>query len=178
MIFKELELNGAFLIDLEKKEDPRGFFARIFCNKEFQERGLVAQFVQCNESYSKKVGTIRGMHYQVQPYAEAKLIRCIYGAIFDVMIDLRPTSATYLKWIGVKLTATSRQLIYVPPGFAHGFQTLMNHSEVFYQVSMPFTPQAERGIRWNDSAFNIRWPLSVSVISGKDQSHPDFKVSS
>lgn len=172
MIFKEQEFKGVFLIEPEKKEDNRGFFARVYCSEEFRKRGLADRMVQCNLSYSKKAGTLRGMHYQVPPFAEAKLIRCIYGAIYDAMIDLRPSSPTYRKWMGVKMSASHRQLLYVPDGFAHGFQTLADHTEVFYQISAPFTPEAERGIRWNDPAFGIRWPLSVSAISGKDQSHP------
>ncbi|MBF8263345.1 MAG: dTDP-4-dehydrorhamnose 3,5-epimerase [Parachlamydiales bacterium] len=174
MIFKEQKLKGVFVIEPEKKEDNRGFFARTYCSEEFQKRGLVDCAVQCNLSYSKKAGTLRGMHYQAPPFAEAKLIRCTYGAIFDVMIDLRPESLTYKKWLGIKVNAANRQLLYVPEGFAHGFQTLTDHTEVFYQVSRPFTPEAERGIRWNDPAFGIQWPLAVSVISGKDQVHPLF----
>jgi dTDP-4-dehydrorhamnose 3,5-epimerase len=174
MIFKELDLKGVFVIEPEKKEDNRGFFARTFCSEEFRKRGLNDRVVQCNLSYSKKAGTLRGMHYQAAPFAEAKLIRCTYGAIYDVMIDLRPESPTYKKWTGIKVNATHRQLLYIPEGFAHGFQTLVNHTEIFYQVSAPFMPEAERGIRWNDPAFGIQWPLTVSVISGKDQVHPLF----
>jgi dTDP-4-dehydrorhamnose 3,5-epimerase len=172
MIFKELQLKGAYLIDPEKKEDDRGFFARIFCCEAFQDKGLVGRVMQSNISYSKKTGTLRGMHYQIAPYAEAKLIRCIYGAIYDVMIDLRPDSPTFKQWVGVKINASSRQMVYVPEGMAHGFQTLADHTEVLYHVSTPFTPDAERGLRWDDPTFGIKWPLPVSVISGKDKSHP------
>lgn len=174
MIFKELELKGAYIIEPVKKEDDRGFFARTFCSEEFEKRGLNGQFKQCNVSYSKKKGTLRGMHYQAEPYAEAKLIRCTYGAIYDVIIDLRKDSGTYKKWIGVKVNAGNRQMLYVPEGFAHGFETLVDHTEIFYQVSAPFTPSAERGILWNDPAFQIKWPLPVSVISKKDRAHSMF----
>lgn len=174
MIFKELDLKGVFIIEPEKKEDHRGFFARTFCSEEFRKHGLRDQFAQCNVSYSKKTGTLRGMHYQTAPYREAKLIRCTYGAIYDVMIDLRAESPTYKKWTGIKVTATHRQMLYVPEGFAHGFETLADHTEIFYQVSTPYSPQAERGIRWNDPAFGIQWPILVSVISKKDEQHPLF----
>jgi dTDP-4-dehydrorhamnose 3,5-epimerase len=174
MIFKELRLKGAYLIDPEKKEDERGFFTRTFCSKEFQDHGLVDRFVQNNLSYNKKVGTLRGLHYQISPHAEVKLIRCIFGAIYDVIIDLRPESPTFQQWIGVKLNAASRQMFYVPEGFAHGYLTMADYTEVFYQVSAPFSQASERGIRWNDPAFNIKWPISVAVISGKDKAYPMF----
>jgi dTDP-4-dehydrorhamnose 3,5-epimerase len=174
MIFKELKIKGAYLIDLEKREDDRGFFARSFCSRDFQEHGLSGQIQQSNISYNKKAGTLRGMHYQVPPYAESKLIRCIFGSIYDVAIDLRPESPTFKQWVGVKLNAASRQIIYVPEGVAHGFQTLSDHTEVFYEVSAPYSLDAERGIRWNDPAFDIKWPVPVRVISNKDMRHPLF----
>jgi len=174
MIFKELKIKDAYLIDLEKKEDDRGFFARTFCSQAFEEKGLMSRILQMNISYSKKTGTLRGMHYQIPPYAEAKLIRCLYGSIYDAMIDLRPDSPTFKQWLGIKLCSSNRQMVYVPEGCAHGFQTLADHTEVLYQVSAPFTPEAERGLRWDDPSFDIKWPLSVTVISGKDKSHPLF----
>ena len=172
MIFQELGISGAYLIDLEKKEDERGFFARAFCSDLFREHRLIDRFVQCNVSYSHKAGTLRGMHYQLAPHAEVKLIRCTAGAIYDVMIDLRPQSPTYKEWIGIQIDAIHHQMLYVPEGFAHGFETLVDHTEIFYQVSAPFSPLAERGIRWNDPAFGIEWPLPVAVISTKDSEHP------
>jgi len=174
MIFKELKIKGAYSIDPEKKEDERGFFARVFCNQAFAEKGLAGRVMQTNISYSKKAGTVRGMHYQVAPYAEAKLIRCIYGSLYDVIIDLRSDSPTFKQWVGVKLNASTRQMIYVPEGCAHGFQTLADHTEALYQVSSSYTPEAERGVRWDDPAFGIKWPLPVSMISGKDKSHSLF----
>jgi dTDP-4-dehydrorhamnose 3,5-epimerase len=174
MKFRETKLENAFIIEPEKREDERGFFARSWCQREFVHHGLVPTVVQANISYNKKKGTLRGMHYQAAPYEETKLVRCTRGAIFDVIIDVRPESATYRKWIGVKLTASNYTMLYVPEGFAHGFQTLEDDTEVVYQVSQFYIPGEERGARWNDPAFLIKWPGPVESISEKDANWPDF----
>jgi dTDP-4-dehydrorhamnose 3,5-epimerase len=175
MIFQQTELPGAYIIELEKRADERGFFARAWCQREFTAHGLTAQLVQTNISYNKQRGTLRGMHYQAQPFAEVKLVRCTRGAIYDVIIDLRRDSPTYLRWIGVELTAASHRMLYVPEGFAHGFQTLSDDAEVMYQVSQYYTPDAEGGVRYDDPAFGIDWPLEVAVISEKDRRWPDYQ---
>ncbi len=176
MIFKPMSLANAFVIDLDMISDNRGFFARTFCRKEFEAHNLNSSMVQCNVSYNKFSGTLRGMHYQNAPYAEAKLVRCTAGAVFDVIIDLRPKSETYLRWEGVELSVENRRMIYVPEGFAHGYLTLTDHSEVFYQVSQFYTPAAEAGVRWDDPLIDIRWPETQSrIISEKDSNWPDFR---
>lgn len=175
MLFHETELKGAFIIEVKKLEDERGFFGRSFCMKEFEEHGLNPAVVQANVSYNKKKATLRGMHYQVSPYEETKLVRCVRGAIYDVIIDLRKDSETYRKWIGVELTEGSYRMLFVPEGFAHGFITLKDETEVIYQVSQFYTPGSEKGLRWNDPAFQIEWPLTPEIISEKDKSHPDYK---
>lgn len=174
MNFTETELPGAYVIDLQKLEDRRGFFARAWCQKEFEEHGLTARIAQVNVSYNKKRGTLRGMHYQVSPFEETKLVRCTRGGIYDVIIDLRPGSPTFMQWTGVELTEDNHRMFFVPEGFAHGFQTLSDETEVTYQVSQFYAPGAERGIRFDDPAFAIDWPLEVQVISDKDQGWPDF----
>lgn len=174
MIFTPTELEGAFIIDVQKLEDERGFFGRTFCQKEFEEHGLTPFVAQANVSYNKKKGTLRGMHYQAHPYEESKLVRCVRGAIHDVIIDLRKDSPTYKKWIGVDLEEGTYRMLYVPEGFAHGFITMKDHTEVIYQVSQFYTPGSEKGIRWNDPAFNIHWPVTPVVISQKDSSHEYF----
>ena len=176
MIFEETKLARAFIIKLEKLEDERGFFARAWCQKEFDDAGINSRVVQANLSYNEKKGTLRGMHYQVSPYQEAKLVRCFRGAIYDVIVDLRSDSPTYKDWIGVELSAQNRQVLFVPEGFAHGFQTLESQTEVFYQVSEFYTPGAEKGARYNDPAFGIDWPLPVSVISEKDAGWADYSA--
>ena len=176
MIFTETELKGAFIIELKKLEDNRGFFARSWCQNEFEAHGLNTRIVQANVSYNKKKGTLRGMHYQKAPHEETKLVRCVRGAIYDVIIDLRPTSPTRGQWIGVELTEGNYKMLYVPENFAHGFETLEDESEVIYQVSQFYTPGAENGIRWDDLAFNIAWPLEVQVISDKDKSWSNYMV--
>ncbi len=176
MIFTETGLKGAFFIDIEKREDHRGFFARTWCRKEFEEHGLTVHPAQANVSFSRHKGTLRGMHYQVAPFEESKLLRCTRGAIYDVIIDLRPDSPTYRKWIGVELTSDNYRMIYVPEKFAHGFQSLEDDSEVVYQVTQFYAPGSERGIRWNDPAFDIRWPMEVQVISDKDRDWPDYAI--
>jgi dTDP-4-dehydrorhamnose 3,5-epimerase len=175
MIFQQTELPGAYIIELEKRADERGFFARAWCLREFTAHGLTAQLVQANISYNKQRGTLRGMHYQAKPFAEVKLVRCTRGAIYDVIIDLRRDSPTYLRWIGVELTAAGHRMLYVPEGFAHGFQTLSDDAEVMYQVSQYYTPDAEGGVRYDDPAFGIDWPLEVAVISEKDRRWPDYQ---
>lgn len=176
MKFTELSLPGVYLIELDLIKDERGFFARSFCSKEFSQYGLCSRFEQCNISFNIQKGTLRGMHYQTGEQSEAKLIRCSMGTIYDVLLDLRPESPTYKKWIAVKLSATNRKMIYVPEGFAHGFQTLEDQSEIFYQMSVSFAPNSTGGVRWNDPAFNIQWPLPPSIISQKDQSYSDFDM--
>jgi dTDP-4-dehydrorhamnose 3,5-epimerase len=174
MLFAETKLEGAFVVDLDLREDVRGFFARAFCRAEFEQHGLNGTIAQCNISFSERRGTLRGLHYQVPPRTECKLVRCIRGSIFDVIVDLRPSSSTWLKWVGVNLNADNRRAIFVPEGFAHGFQTLEDGSEVLYQVSQFYSPEHERGLRWNDPAIAIEWPIATSVISERDQSHPDI----
>lgn len=176
MIFHPIKLKGAYLIELERRKDERGFFARSWCQREFEEHGLNPRLVQCNISFNEKKGTLRGMHYQAPPYQEAKLIRCTAGAIYDVIIDLRRDSETYKEWIAVELTAENHTMLYVPEGFAHGFQTLRDKTEVFYQMSEFYMPPYSRGVRWNDPQFKIIWPETEErIISLKDQTHPDFE---
>ena len=175
MIFTEAKLPGAFVLELEKREDERGFFARAWCQREFEAHGLRSQPVQANIALSKKRGTLRGLHYQVAPYEEAKLMRCIRGAIYDVIVDLRPASPTYKQWFGIELSAENHKMLYIPEGFGHGYQALVDDSEVFYQVSQFYTPGAEQGIRWNDPAFGIEWPISENpILSEKDKNWPDY----
>ena len=176
MIFAETRLKGAFVIDPERLEDERGFFARTWCQREFRAHGLEVNLVQCSLSYNKEKGTLRGMHYQAPPYEEVRLVRCTRGAIYDVIIDLRPDSHTFKQWTGVELTAGNYHSLYVPQGFAHGFLTLEDNTEVFYQMSEFYVSEYARGIRWNDSAFGIHWPIHAEIISERDQSYPDFIV--
>jgi dTDP-4-dehydrorhamnose 3,5-epimerase len=172
MKFTKTSLRDAVVIDLQKLGDARGFFARTFCAAEFGAAGLVTEFVQANHSHNVLAGTLRGMHFQRAPHAEVKVVRCVQGAIHDVIIDLRPESPTYRRWEGFDLDAESGRMLYVPEGFAHGFQTLEDETHVSYQVSHPYTPVAEGGVRFNDPAFGIKWPLPVSVISDKDAAWP------
>lgn len=174
MIFTETKLSGAYIIDLEKRGDSRGFFARSFCQDEFERHGLVNKVVQTNVSLSKHQGTLRGMHYQESPYAETKLVRCTQGAIYDVIVDVRPESPTFRQWIGVELSSSNHRMLFVPQHFAHGFITLVVDCEVTYQVSQVYHPGSERGIRYNDPALGIIWPREVKVISEKDASWPDM----
>jgi dTDP-4-dehydrorhamnose 3,5-epimerase len=175
VIFTETDLPGAYVIDLERREDERGFFARAWCEDEFRDHGLSTRVVQCNVSFNRTRGTLRGMHFQQAPNAEAKLVRCTTGAIHDVIIDLRPESSTYMRWLGAELTGENRRMLYVPEGFAHGYQTLSDDTETFYQVSEFYAPQAEGGVRWDDPAFGIEWPLEVSLISEKDARWADYQ---
>ena len=174
MRFTETRLAGAFVIDHERREDNRGFFARTFCQKEFEAHGLNPHIVQCNVAFNKRVGTLRGLHFQLPPYQEAKLVRCTRGAVYDVIVDLRRDSPTFKKWVAVELTAENRKMLYVPTGFAHSYQTLEDNSEVIYQVSEFYAPEHARGVRYNDRAFDVRWPLEITEISEQDRHWPDF----
>ena len=174
MQFIQTPLAGAYLIQPEAISDNRGFFARSFCEKEFAVHGLSTKSVQCNISYNNKRGTLRGMHFQHKPNAEAKLVRCTSGAIYDVIIDLRENSPTFSRWVGYELTSSNHNAMYIPEGFAHGFQTLVDDSEVFYQMFNFFVPESAGGVRWDDPAFKIEWPIKNFVMSDKDCSYPNF----
>ena len=177
MIFEETKLAGAFVIEQELFADERGFFARSWSVREFDARGLDARLAECNISFNHRKGTLRGMHFQNEPHAQAKLVRCTSGAIYDVIIDLRPASDTFRQWIGVELTAANRRMLYVPAGFAHGFQTLADDTEVFYQMSDVFAPECAGGVRWDDPAFGIAWPDNGGeerIIIARDRAYPDF----
>jgi dTDP-4-dehydrorhamnose 3,5-epimerase len=176
VIFTETKLKGAYIIEIEKLKDHRGFFARAWCQNEFKVQGLTSSVVQANVSSNMKKGTLRGMHYQLSPHEETKLVRCTRGAIYDVIIDLRTASPTYTQWIGVELTEENYKMLYVPENFAHGFQSLKDDTEVTYQVSQFYTPGSESGIRWDDPAFSLKWPIEVQVISDKDKSWPDYTL--
>lgn len=175
MKFEETKLPGSFVIEPERHVDERGFFARVWCKRELATHHLDAEIVQCNISFNEKSGTLRGMHYQADPHAEIKLIRCTRGAIFDVIADLRPDSTTYKQHVSVILTGENRKVLYVPKGFAHGFQTLEDNTEVFYQMSEYYSPSAARGFRWDDPVFQIAWPPAEKrTISPRDLAYPDF----
>jgi dTDP-4-dehydrorhamnose 3,5-epimerase len=178
MIFTESPLSGAYVIDLTPAVDERGFFARTFCSEEFAAQGLVPAMNQCSISFNATRGTLRGMHYQAAPHAEEKLVRCTSGGIFDVIVDLRPESPSRHRWFGVELTAANHRSLYIPQGFAHGFITLTDDAEVSYSISVPFVAGAARGLRWNDPAFNIHWPLQPMVISTRDAEYPLLGASS
>lgn len=177
MIFNPTPLHGAYTIDLEKRGDDRGFFARVFCEKEFGDHRLANHFVQVNNSLSSKKGTLRGMHYQLPPFAEVKVLRCLKGALYDVIVDLRPDSPTFKKWFGAELTAENRRMMYVPQGFAHGLLTLTDETEVLYFVSSFYSPEKERGLRYNDPAIGIVWPIEPVEVSQKDRNWPDINES-
>jgi dTDP-4-dehydrorhamnose 3,5-epimerase len=175
MRFTELELAGAWLIEIEPHWDERGFFARTYCAREFAEHDLVPVIAQSSTSFNAKRGTVRGMHYQAAPHSEEKVVRCTAGSIFDVIVDIRPDSPTYSRWCGVELTGENRRMLYVPAGFAHGFQTLTGDTEVLYQISAEYAPEASHGIRWADPSLNIAWPITAGVIvSERDASFPDL----
>jgi dTDP-4-dehydrorhamnose 3,5-epimerase len=174
MIFTETDLQGAYTIEPEKLADDRGFFARTWCQQEFSDRGLDPNLVQSSVSFNHHQGTLRGMHLQLPPAAEVKIVRCTRGAIYDVIVDLRSDSATYLHWTGLKLTADNRTALYIPKGFAHGLQTLEDNTEVFYQISEFYNPDLARGFRWNDPMFKIDLPIAVSTISDRDRTYPDY----
>ena len=174
MIFQPSPLAGAFVVELERREDERGFFARSFCQDEFAKHGLNPRLVQCNVSFNTRRGTLRGMHYQAKPHEEAKVVRCTQGAVFDVMVDLRPESATFKRWQGVELSAANRRALYIPEGFAHGFQTLTDDAELLYLMSEFYHPECARGVRWDDPAFRIEWPLKDPQMSERDRTFPLF----
>lgn len=176
MIFTEAPIPGAYVIDPERLEDERGFFARTWCQREFKAHGLNPGLAQCNISYNRRKGTLRGMHYQAVPHAEARLVRCTSGAIYDVIVDLRPDSVTFKRWFPVELTADNRRMLYIPEGLAHGFLTSRDDTEVFYQMSEFYTPGSARGVRWNDPAFGIEWPQEIQVIAERDRNYPDFET--
>ncbi|MDF0672721.1 MAG: dTDP-4-dehydrorhamnose 3,5-epimerase [Nitrospira sp.] len=176
MIFLETSLPGAYVIEVEKLEDERGFFARSWCALEFAAKGLDPHLVQCNVSYNKRKGTLRGLHYQIPPHAEVKLVRCTKGSLFDVIVDLRKDSPTFLKWVGIELTATNHKMLYIPKLFAHGFQTLEDNTEIFYQMSEFYEPAGSKGLRWNDPRLGINWPDVAGVMSHKDQTYPNLEV--
>ena len=175
MIFQDTKLRGVVEIQIELEPDERGSFGRTWCQTEFEENSLNSRLVQCSVSFNTRKGTLRGMHYQAQPHAEAKVVRCTRGAIYDVVVDLRRESCTYKEWIAVVLTADKRNMVYIPEGCAHGFLTLADECEVFYQMSEFYSPGAARGVRWNDPAFQIVWPAAVEVISERDRTYPDFE---
>jgi dTDP-4-dehydrorhamnose 3,5-epimerase len=175
MIFSATHLAGAFIIEPERLADRRGFFARTWCQREWESHGLDARLAQCSISFNTKRGTLRGMHYQAAPYAEAKLVRCTAGAIYDVIIDLRRESTTFKQHIAIELSAENRIMLYIPPGFAHGFQTLADNTEVFYQMSEFYAPEYAQGVRWNDPAFGIQWPDHERTIIERDQQYADFR---
>jgi len=172
--FLETPLKGACIVEIEPIEDSRGLFARTWCKREFEAHSLNPEIVQCNISFNIKKGILRGMHYQIKPFEEAKLVRCTRGAIFDVIIDLRADSPTFKDWFAVELTDKNRNMLYIPERFAHGFQTLKDNTEVFYQMSEYYSPEHSRGIRWNDPSFSIQWPEDRRIISKRDQQYPDF----
>lgn len=174
MIFTETKLAGGFVIEMERRTDERGFFARTFCQQEFEAHGLNARVAQSNVSFNSRKGTLRGMHYQAAPFAEAKLVRCTAGSIYDVIIDLRLASATFKRHFAVELSAENRRMLYIPEDFAHGFQTLEDDTEVFYQMAQRYSAEHTRGVRWNDPAFGIEWPKGERIIIERDQNYPDF----
>jgi len=178
MRFIPTPLMGACIIEPEILEDNRGFFARVWCHREFATQGLDSHLVQCSVSFNKKKGTLRGMHFQLPPFAETKLVRCTQGAIYDVIVDLRFDSPTYLQWTAIELTSINHKALYVPKGFAHGFQTLADNTEIFYQMSDFYAPEAARGFRWNDPTFQIEWPEEISMISERDRTYEDYKLES
>ncbi len=175
MKVKKTKISGSYIITLEKFSDKRGFFSPTWDSNEFKKNGLSSKIVQCNLSFNKKKGTLRGLHYQIKPFREVKLVRCTRGKHFDVALDLRPDSKSYLKWHAVILSADNYKMFYIPEGCAHGFQTLENNTEIFYQVSQFYKPKFARGIRWNDNNFNIKWPLKPTIISEKDKHWETFQ---
>jgi dTDP-4-dehydrorhamnose 3,5-epimerase len=172
MVFTETAIRGIFIIDLERMEDERGFFARSFCREEFRARGLKTDIAQSNVSFNRRQGTLRGMHLQVAPRAEAKLVSCARGEVHDVVVDLRPDAPTYCKWIAVRMTEDDRRALYIPEGIAHGFQTLKDDTELFYQMFISYAPECQRGVRWDDPAFGIEWPIPDPIVSERDRSYP------
>lgn len=176
MTFTETSLKGAFIIEPDRIEDERGFFARTFCRQEFEKHGLNPNLVQCSVSFNTKKGTVRGMHYQAKPHEEARLVRCTRGALYDVILDLRADSSTFRQWVSVELTAENRTMVYIPEGCAHGFQALEDDTEVFYQMSEFYHSECARGVRWNDPAFQIVWPIKSPIISARDKNFGLFSI--
>jgi dTDP-4-dehydrorhamnose 3,5-epimerase len=176
MTFVETPIAGAVVVEIERYHDERGFFARSWCAREFEARGLNTCLVQCNVSRNHRRGTLRGMHYQLAPHAEVKVVRCTKGAVYDVIVDLRTESPTFLRHFGIEMTAENHRALYIPEGVAHGFITLADDAELFYQMSAYYAPEAARGVRWNDPAFAIDWPEPVTVISARDRDYPDFTI--
>jgi dTDP-4-dehydrorhamnose 3,5-epimerase len=175
MQFRATALSDVVIVDPDPHVDERGLFARTFCENEFASAGLPVRFVQSSVSFNRRKGTLRGMHYQVPPNAEGKLVRCTRGAVYDVALDLRPTSSSFMRWVGVELTADNRRALYIPPGYAHGFQALADETELLYLMTEFYAPEAARGVRWNDPAFAIEWPVSETFLSPRDASYPDFQ---
>jgi dTDP-4-dehydrorhamnose 3,5-epimerase len=175
MKFEQTAISGVWLVELERREDSRGFFARTFCEQEFAQHDLLTRFVQCNLSANKRRGTLRGMHFQNEPKPEVKLVRCICGSIYDVVIDLRRDSSTYCKWLGVELSADNGRALYIPAGIAHGFQTLEDNTDLYYHMGEFYEPTLAGGVRWNDPAFGVKWPISDPILSGKDAEYPDYR---
>ncbi len=175
MKFNQTKLEGAFIIDLDKHRDERGFFARTWCRQEFRDHGLNTDIAQTSISFNKRAGTLRGMHFQVEPYEETKLVRCTRGALHDVILDLRIGSPTYRQWTAVELSADNYRMLYIPAGFAHGFITLEENTEATYLISDPYVPDSASGIRWDDPVFDMKWPRAIEVISDRDLEWPDFK---
>ncbi len=174
MKFTETPIGGVLLVDLEPVHDERGFFARMYCEEEFRSRGLEPRIAQSSMAHNARKGTLRGMHFQRDPHAEVKLVRCTSGSVYDVVIDLRPGSPTFRHWFGTELTARNRRMLYIPHGIAHGYQSLEDETEISYQMSTPYLPEAAAGVRWDDPAFAVRWPLEVTAITERDRSYPDF----
>jgi dTDP-4-dehydrorhamnose 3,5-epimerase len=174
MIYHFTPLSGVYLIEPERREDDRGWFARTFCAREFAEMGMATDFPQCSTSYNARRGTVRGLHYQAVPCTEAKLVRCARGALFDVAVDIQPGSPTFGQWVSAELTAENGHMLYIPEGYAHGFQTLADGTEIFYQISTEYQPALSRGIRWNDPRIGIRWPLARAILSDRDRALPEL----
>jgi dTDP-4-dehydrorhamnose 3,5-epimerase len=177
VIFTPTDIAGAYIIDIDRLEDDRGFFARSYCRREFEEHDLNPNLVQCNISFNRFKGTLRGLHSQKQPHQEAKVMRCTRGALYDVILDLRPDSPTWLKHVAVELTTDNHRMLYAPEGVFHGFLTLEDDTEIFYQMSEYYVPKVDMGVRWNDPAFGIAWPMEPAVISDRDRTYPDFDAS-
>jgi dTDP-4-dehydrorhamnose 3,5-epimerase len=176
MKFFPVVLSGAYLIEAERHHDDRGYFARVWCEREYLLHGLDSKLVQCSVSFNEKQGTLRGMHYQLPPSTETKLVRCVRGALYDVIVDLRPNSKTFLQWMGIQLTAENGRMFYIPKGFAHGFQTLTPETEVAYQMSEFYAPETSSGFRWDDPQVGIQWPTGERIISDRDRKYPDINV--
>jgi dTDP-4-dehydrorhamnose 3,5-epimerase len=176
MLFNELSLLGAFVVHPERSEDSRGYFARTFCRDEFASHGLAGDFVQCSTSFNVRRGTLRGMHFQLAPYEEIKLVRCTRGAVLDVIVDLRPNSRSFCQWFALELTARNGYAVYIPGGIAHGFQTLVDEAEVFYQMTERYHPESHAGVRWDDPTFGIDWPIRPAILSRKDASYKNFRM--